>query len=158
MRLSWEWRGGVLRWFFAHRKQMLPALVFFFPRGRALLHSWPLAQRVMEESQLPTSTFSETLLAPSLDTMCFCLGLQQLCKGVKGQSRCLGDSPRDIKGNVHAGFSPTPQPQMSLDVHLPGALIPSCLPLHFCHGRSWLHSQLFPGIWLKATQLKQGHQ
>jgi len=65
---------------------MLPAFqVFSFPPpGRSLLCSWPLAQKVTEENQLPTSTYSETLLAPIMDTMYFSLGLQQFRKGVKG--------------------------------------------------------------------------
>lgn len=133
----------MLTFFFPHRKKTLPAFCFILClfvcfQGTHQLCSQPLAQKAMEENQLPTSTFSETLLAPSLDITHFSLGLQQLCKGVKGQSRCLGDSPKDINCNVHAGFSPTPQSQMSSDVHRPGALS-NCLSLNFCQGRSWLH-------------------
>lgn len=148
--IGWEQRGGVLWWFFAHRKQMLPAFRFvvfgFFSPGKS--SSALMAFGSKSDRGKPAAHLH--LQRDPLSTMRFSLGLQQLCKGVKGQSRCLGDSPKKHEGQCSCRlFSCTP---------VPGALIPSCPSLHFGHGRSWLHSQMFPGVWLKATQLTQGHR
>lgn len=113
-RLSWE--GGVGLWggcLLIGSKHCQHCFVSFFPwewgaGGRALLCSWLLAQKASQETCCSSPPSGDPLNTIS-GYSALLFRTPAVIYRVKGQSRCLREFPKDIKGNVHVCICSSPR-------------------------------------------------